>query len=185
MADEIVQKGAKVLSQKAIEVPKHLFGTKELKKMIARMSAVLRETEHGVALAANQIGLPYRVFVVRGFVMEGKERKDPSAEKIADIEFVNPKLTKLSRKKELIDEACLSVPGYHGNIKRSLRASVRAYDRKGKRFERGASGLLAQVFQHECDHLEGILYVDKAEKVFENEEETEVDKKETGKRSRT
>lgn len=161
--DPIVEKGHKALGQKAKEMPKDLFGTRELKDMIARMSASLRSTEHGVAIAANQIALPYRIFVVRGFVLEGKDRSDEDA----DRAFINPKIVKLSRKKELTDEACLSVPGMHGTIKRALQATVRAYDEEGIRFERGASGLLAQVFQHECDHLEGILYVEKAEEVME------------------
>ncbi len=173
--DEIVLKGAQVLAEKMKEVPKDLFGSKELEKMLARMKKALRATDNGVAIAANQIGLPYRIFVVRGFVMEGKSRTEGDA--VADVAFINPKLIKLSRKKELMDEACLSVPGYHGNIKRSLLATVLAYNEKGKKIERGASGLLAQIFQHECDHLEGILYVDKAEEVFESqEEETEEEK---------
>lgn len=171
MADALVEKGAKILSQKAKDVPKEMFGMKELQKTIARMSAALRATEHGVAIAANQIGLPWRIFVVRGFVMDGKERKDEGAEKMPDVPFINPKLSKLSKKKEIMDEACLSVPGFHGNIRRSLRASVKAQDGKGKKFERGASGLLAQIFQHETDHLEGILYVEKAEEVFETKDE--------------
>ncbi len=171
MPDEIVIRGAPALAHKAKDVPKDLFGTKELAKLLARMSASVRATEHGVAIAANQIGLPWRIFVVRGFVVAGKERNDDDP----DVEFINPKITKLSRKKELMEEACLSVPGYHGNIKRALRASVEARDKNGKKFERGASGLLAEIFQHETDHLEGILYVDKAEAVFENGSEEEND----------
>ena len=162
--DPIVEKGAAVLHKKTNEVPKDMFGTAKLKDMISRMSASLRETEHGVAIAANQIGLHYSIFVVRGFVLEGKDRSDEDA----DRAFINPKITKLARKKDLMEEACLSVPGYHGIIKRSLKATVRAYDEEGIRFERGASGLLAQVFQHEYDHLEGILYIDKAEEVRES-----------------
>jgi peptide deformylase len=161
--DPIVEKGDKVLGHKAKEVPKDLFGTAKLKDMVARMSATLRTTEHGVAIAANQIALPYRIFVVRGFVLEGKDRSDEDV----DRAFINPKIVKLSRKKELMDEACLSVPGFHGTIKRALQATVRAYDEEGIRYERGASGLLAQIFQHECDHLEGILYIEKAEEVAE------------------
>lgn len=162
-ADPIVEKGAAVLHKKTHEVPKDMFGSAKLKDLIKRMSASLRETEHGVAIAANQIGLYYSIFVVRGFVLEGKERSNDDQ----DRAFINPKITKLARKKELMEEACLSVPGYHGIIKRSLKATVRAYDEEGIRFERGASGLLAQIFQHECDHLEGILYIEKAEKVAE------------------
>ena len=161
--DPIVLKGEKILKKLCVEVPKKMFGTAELKDIIARMSASLRTTEHGMAIAANQIGLPYRIFLVRGFVLEGKERSDEDA----DRAFINPKIVKLSRKKELMDEACLSVPGYHGSIKRALQATVRAYDEEGIRFDRGASGLLAQIFQHECDHLEGILYIDKAVEVTE------------------
>lgn len=166
--DPIVVKGAPVLHKKTLEIPAELFGTAKLRDMISRMSASLRQTEHGVAIAANQIGLPYRIFVVRGFVMDGKDRSDEDA----DRAFINPTITKLARQKDLLEEACLSVPGYHGIIKRALKATVRAYDEEGIRFERGASGLLAQIFQHECDHLEGILYIDKAEKVTETPHET-------------
>lgn len=169
MVDPIVEKGAKILRQKLKEVPKELFGTTELKDMLKRMSASLRSTEFGVAIAANQIGLPYRIFVVRGFVLENKERTDEAGKENNDTDraFINPKIVKISRKKELLDEACLSVPGFHGTIKRGMQATVRAYDEEGIRFERGASGLLAQVFQHETDHLDGILYIDKAIDVVE------------------
>ncbi len=175
MIDPIVEKGAKVLGEHAHEVPKDFFGTKKLATLIARMSASLRTTEHGVAIAAPQIGLSYRIFVVRGCIMAGQEGL-PKAERddtIPDVVFINPKMAKISRKKELLEEACLSVPGYYGFIKRSVQATVRAYDKDGKRFERGGSGLLAQIFQHETDHLEGILYVDKAEEVHETKKEEE------------
>jgi len=173
MPDAIVTKGASVLHKKAKPVPDSLFGTAELKDMLQRMSLSLRETEHGVAIAAPQIDIPYRIFVVRGFVMEHNNREDKNADQEPDVAFINPKIIKRSRKKELADEACLSVPDYAGKIKRSLQAAVRACDSEGICFERGASGLLAQVFQHECDHLDGILYIDKAEEVFEVSKEKE------------
>lgn len=169
--DPIVTKEQAILHKPLMPVPKEMFGTKELLDMIKRMSASLRTTEHGVAIAANQIGLPYRIFVVRGFVLEDKERSDEDA----DRAFINPKITKLSRKKELMEEACLSVPGFHGSIKRANKATVKAYDEEGIGFERGASGLLAQIFQHEYDHLEGILYIDKAEHVEPTPKEEETD----------
>jgi len=180
MIDPIVIKGAKILKQKMKEVPKSLFGTAELRDILHRMSRSLRSTSHGVAIAANQIGIPYRIFVVRGFVLESKDRNDIALkpDDDADYAFINPKIVKISRKKELLDEACLSVPGFHGTIKRSLQATVRAYDIEGIRFERGGSGLLAQIFQHETDHLEGILYVDKAVEVLKAKEESELEKEE-------
>lgn len=165
MPDKIVTKGAKVLATPAKEVPKSMFGSKELASMIAHMSASLRTTEHGVAIAANQIGLPYRIFVVRGFVLADKERGDDDP----DVAFINPKIVRMSKKKQLLEEACLSVPQRHGKVLRSPKATVRAHDRDGKKIERGGSGLLAQIFQHECDHLDGILYVQKAEEMFIDE----------------
>lgn len=175
MTDEIVVRGASILAENMQEVPRDMFGTNELKTLIERMSASLRETPHGVAIAANQIAIPWRIFVVRGFVMEGKERADEGADAAPDVPFINPVVTKLSRKKVLLEEACLSVPGFHGTIKRAERATVKAQDLAGKKFERGASGLLAQIFQHETDHLDGTLYVDKAEEVYEDQPEPEHD----------
>ena len=175
MTDDIVIKGAKILKEKMKEVPKSLFGTDELTNIVERMSVSLRSTEHGVAIAANQIGIPYRIFVVRGFVLENKERRDENLKENndPDVAFINPKIVKISRKKEIIEEACLSVPGFHGTIKRATQATVCAYDLSGMRFERGGSGLLAQIFQHETDHLEGILYSDKAITLLEGEEKSD------------
>jgi peptide deformylase len=165
MADVIVTEGTPVLREKAKEVPKAMFGTHELNGIIARMSASLRTTHNGVAIAAPQIGIGYRVFVVAGFVIQGHPRnlEDP------DVAFINPKLVKKSRKKDRMEEGCLSVPGMYGMVVRSLKASIKAHDIEGKKFERGGTGLLAQIFQHECDHLEGILFVDSATDLHKEE----------------
>jgi peptide deformylase len=180
MTDPIVVTGAKILSEKMKEVPKSLFGKTELRKIVTRMSASLRSTKYGVAIAANQIGIPYRIFVVRGFVLENKERHDENLKENndPDIAFINPKIVKISRKKDVVDEACLSVPGFHGTIKRAVQATIRAYDLEGVRFERGGSGLLAQIFQHETDHLEGILYTEKAIEVIQGEEKPAIHEEE-------
>ena len=158
MADPIVTEGTPVLREKAKEVPKAMFGTKELNGIIARMSASMRTTHNGVAIAAPQIGVSYRIFLVAGFVIAGNKRnlEDP------DVAFINPKLIRKSRKKNVTEEGCLSVPGIYGMIVRSEKAAVKAKDPAGKKFERGGTGLLAQIFQHECDHLEGILFIDTA-----------------------
>lgn len=157
----IVVQGHPVLRQKAEPVPRELFNTEELKRIIAHLSAALRETENGVAIAAPQIGIPYRIFVVAGFVIAGNPRnlEDP------DIPFINPTLTRKSIRTAWIDEGCLSVPHCYGKAKRSLKASVSAYDIQGKKFERGGTNLLAQIFQHEIDHLNGILFIDHAREV--------------------
>ena len=76
-----------------------------------------------------------------------------------------PILIKLSKEKEVIEEGCLSVRDYYGKIKRATKATVRAYDENGNVFERGGGRLLAQIFQHEMDHLNGILFTDTAKDV--------------------
>ena len=165
MIDPIVTEGAPALRQKAKDVPKSQFSTAELADMIARMSASLRTTPNGVAIAASQIGISYRIFVVAGFVIAGHERnlEDP------DMPFINPKLVRHSRKKMPMEEGCLSVPKMYGMVERSLKAAVRAQDPAGKKFEYHGTDLLAQIFQHECDHLDGILFIDKATDLHKHE----------------
>ena len=120
----------------------------------------LDKEDDGVAIAAPQIGYSKRIFVISEKVF--KEEKG-SKEKI----YINPKIINLSREKESTNEGCLSVRWKYGEVQRSTKATVEAYNEKGKKFQRGASGLLAQIFQHEVDHLEGILFVDKAKNVKE------------------
>ncbi len=155
----IVVNGAPVLRAIAREVPKSMFKSPELKALLARMSDELRNTELGVAIAAPQIDESWRIFVVRGFVMRDKQRS-PEDE---DVAFINPILLRASKKKVAFDgEGCLSVPDVWGTTQRSTKAVVRAHDMTGKKFERGGTGLMAQIFQHEIDHLNGILFIDHA-----------------------
>jgi peptide deformylase len=157
----IRQKGDPVLAARAAEVPATQFGTGELRQMIADMSAAVDAEVDGVAIAAPQIGLPWRIFLVRYDRMTPLNEGEPT--RPADIGvFINPEITKRSRKKEEMEEGCLSVRGIYGTTLRADRATVRAYDAEGKKFERGGGGLLAQAFQHEIDHLDGILFVDHA-----------------------
>ena len=87
--------------------------------------------------------------------------------KCPDQVFINPKITKLSREKKWLPEGCLSVRPLFGKTFRSTKATAIAYDENGKKFTRGASGLLAQIFQHETDHLNGILFLDHAKDIKE------------------
>lgn len=170
MSDPIVLEGNPVLRQKAAEVSREMFGTKELTGIVYRMAKALRGASNGVAIAAPQIGNAYRIFVVRGFVMQGRERNDIDI----DVAFINPVITKHSRKKVPLDgEGCLSVPDVYGTVERYDKATVRAYDVHGKMFERGGAGLLAEIFQHEVDHLNGTLFIDKASNLKKAESETE------------
>lgn len=157
----IVQNGDPVLRELAQTVPVAEITSPRIQKIISDMKTALATQDDGVAIAAPQIGQPLRIFVASGTVLA---QADPKY-KGGDIVFINPEITKLSREKHDVEEGCLSVRWLYGKVKRSQKATIRGYDETGKRVLRGASGLLAQVFQHETDHLDGILFIDKAHDV--------------------
>ncbi|MFA5737111.1 MAG: peptide deformylase [Candidatus Paceibacterota bacterium] len=158
---EIVQKDNPVLRQQAQEVPLEKINSPEIKKIIKQMSEVLVKEDDGVALAAPQIGKSLRIFVISGKLFQEEGVK----ERPADLVFINPQITKLSQKKQKLEEGCLSVRWLYGLVSRANKATVEAYDETGKKFTRSGSGLMAQIFQHEIDHLNGVLFIDKAKKV--------------------
>jgi peptide deformylase len=155
----ILQEGEPVLREKAQVVPPSFFGTPELTKMLADMAATLDAEKDGVALAAPQVGIPYRIFIVRYDRMQDG-REEPQAPEVGV--FINPRFLKTSRKKEEMQEGCLSVRGIYGTTVRHAQATVEALDEKGVPFSRGGGGILAQAFQHETDHLDGMLFIDHA-----------------------
>ena len=149
--------------------------------------SLLSKEEYGVALAAPQVGEGVKLFIVSGKALARGSRnaKDEEASKkkksepaLPDQVYINPKMTKLSRDKSLKHEGCLSIRGKWGEVKRSEKATVTAYDENGTRFTRGASGFLAHIFQHEMDHLHGVLYVDKAAHVYDDKPDDQDDDEE-------
>lgn len=167
MAKEIVQDGTPVLREVAQEVPADFFGTEKLQNMIAEMEQSLHPEIDGVALAAPQIGIPYRIFIIRFDRMRPQTEEERAGNETPEIGvFINPVITKTSRKKMHVEEACLSARGLFGITERFEQVTVRAQDVDGNSFTRGAGGLLAQAFQHEIDHLNGILFVDHADDIM-------------------
>lgn len=178
---KILQKEEKVLKKIAKEVRINDIKSIKTKRVLKEMSEALKSQGDGVAIAAPQIGYSMRIFLVSGKIFAknfAKNREDGllnqdnvvekvAEEKIKDLVFINPKISKLSREKEWMPEGCLSVRPLYGKTFRSKKATVTAYDKDGKKFTRGASGLLAQIFQHETDHLNGILFIDHAKDVKE------------------
>lgn len=158
----IVQKDNPVLREIAKPVDPNFIGTSEFKKIIRDMKSALRGQEDGVAIAAPQIGVSLRIFVVSGKVLEMLYPDKTEKKKYPDSVFVNPEIVKLSKERDVMEEGCLSVRYLYGKIERAKKARVKALDEKGKEFEIGASGLLAQIFQHETDHLDGRLFIDSA-----------------------
>jgi len=165
---EIVQIGDEVLREVAAEVPVEEIPGKKIQNIVQEMVEALEAEPDGAALAAPQIGVSLRIFVLARRVFGAQSGRE-EASKDTHLVFINPTIIKRSRRKEYMDEGCLSVRGHYGTKKRHTNVTITAYDEHGHKFTRGAGGLLAQAFQHECDHLDGILFVDGAEKVWDVE----------------
>ncbi|MBI2120037.1 MAG: peptide deformylase [Parcubacteria group bacterium] len=172
---DIVQKEDPVLRKIAEEVPILEITSPKIRNILRGMKEALHSQDDGVAIAAPQIGAALRIFVVSGkaFLYDKENQKeDGYGEKQKgkippDMIFINPEILKLSRKKYVVPEGCLSVRWLYGKTVRSDKAKITAYDESGKQFTYGGSGLIAQIFQHETDHLNGILFIDHATDVQE------------------
>ena len=149
----IVQTPHDVLRATAEPVAATLFGTKKLAAIIDNMKHALAQESDGVAIAAPQIGVSLRIFVVA-------QRASKSF--TDDMVFINPTFVRIGKQKEFLSEGCLSVRWKYGKVRRATTATVRAYNEQGHEFVMNGRGLLAQIFQHEIDHLNGILFIDKA-----------------------
>ncbi len=177
MSKKIVQNGEPVLRALAKEVPTAEIDSKKIKKVISDMKIALSKEPDGVAIAAPQIGESLRIFVVAGRVYALKKEED--VEKIMDQRlypdktYINPQIIKRSKKEKELLEGCLSVRHIYGKIKRSEKITVKAQDETGKIFTQIGSGLLAEIFQHETDHLDGILFIDNARDLKELHREDE------------
>jgi len=125
----------------------------ELQSFILDMKMTLDSTSNGVGLAAPQAGKNIRMFIASDKL------------KLAQTVFINPEITKMSEKKELLDEGCLSLPELYGKVWRAEWVKVEATNENGRKFKMKATGLAAQLMQHELDHLNGILFADKAEEL--------------------
>jgi peptide deformylase len=124
---------------------------RSIKKLISDMIETLHAEPGRAGLAAPQIGVPLRVIVI------GLPENE-------DIVLINPQIAR-RRGERMIDEGCLSVPGYIGQIKRAESVTVKGRDQNGKETRIKAEGLLAQALEHEIDHLNGVLYLDHLESV--------------------
>ena len=167
MTDPIVQIGSPVLRQTAKPLPTKDFNSRALLALIAKMKKLLEKEKFGVAIAAPQVGSSLRLFVVAGRAFD-EETKDTDAPRTPDKAFINPELVRVSRKKKELSEGCLSVRGKYGAVIRHEKATIKAFDESGKQFIYHASGLIAHIFQHEIDHLDGILYIDKATRLTDD-----------------
>ncbi len=150
----------------AEEITAEDFSSGLVAKLVKDMKSALKTYSVdgfvAVAIAAPQIGVSKRLFLVED------QSKDRDA--LPCLVAINPKIVKVSKKTSIVGEGCLSVPDAYGEVRRHQNVTMRALDEHGKPYERGAGGLLAQIFQHEVDHLDGILFIDRAERVYTKEE---------------
>ena len=148
---EVLRMGHPVLRERAKPVEK--LATPELRELIQDMKDTMASL-NGAGLAAPQIGVSQRVVI---FGVEQNPRY-PDAEEVPFTVLVNPKITLLTREVEEGWEGCLSVPGMRGVVPRYTKLRYSGFDEHGTPVEREAEGFHARVVQHECDHLDGILY---------------------------
>jgi peptide deformylase len=162
---EIITLPNKALRSKARKVTSF---DKELQTLIDDMIETMRAAP-GVGLAAPQVDVPIRVIVVE-FREEQEEEDDETPPKLYTL--VNPEIVRAAAEEELGTEGCLSIPGIVGDVERPISVTVKGSNRRGQPVKIKASGWLARIFQHEVDHLNGILFVDRAERVWQIEGET-------------
>ena len=156
---EVVAIGDPVLRERARELDPDEIASPEIQTLINDLIETKRAT-NGAGIAANQVGEPLRVAVVE--VEEGNPRYPYKPPEPLTV-MINPVLEPLGEETIEINEGCLSVPDLRGNLPRHLEVRVRFLDREGTEHEEVKRGLTAGTFQHEVDHLDGTLFVDRAD----------------------
>jgi peptide deformylase len=147
----IVTEPAPILRQKARPLAAQEMGTPRLLKLAKDMIHTMYEAK-GVGLAAPQVGISERVIVVAA----------PNEEPVV---VINPEIIKRSISAGPSEEGCLSVPGTWGTVRRANSVTVKGFTPEGKPFRKSAKGFEATIFQHEIDHVNGILFIDKAKDI--------------------
>lgn len=146
---KILHLGDSTLRQKALPIEKI---TEETEELIEKMFSAM-EQKKGVGLAAPQVGVLIRLFIIAA---------DDGIKRV----FINPQIIGTSQETALYEEGCLSLPKVWQKIRRPTRVTVQARNQSGKLFTLEADGLLARAIQHEFDHLEGILFIDRCDPVI-------------------
>ncbi len=137
----------KFLRRKAVDFDFNEHTKKEIREIIKNMRVEMAKAI-GIGLSANQLGMNMRLFIAKA---DGKQ-----------YSVFNPIITKFSEETIIMEEGCLSVPETYGEVERPEKITIEGFDANGKKIKIKAWGLLARIFQHETDHLNGILFIDKA-----------------------
>jgi peptide deformylase len=158
-----------VLKRKAHTVTKF---DKDLKTLLDDMVETMREAP-GVGLAAPQIGLSERIIVVEYYEREEDEEIEDAPKKVWAV--INPEIVQASEEMLMGAEGCLSIPGLVGEVERHAEVQVKGLNRHGKPIKIKAKGWLARIFQHEIDHLNGVLFTELATRVWRPSQDVEQD----------
>jgi len=158
-----------VLKRKAHPVTKF---DKDLKTLLEDMVETMRQAP-GVGLAAPQIGLSERIIVIEYYEHVEDEEIEDAPKKVWAM--INPEIVKTSEETSLGVEGCLSIPGLVGEVERFAEVQVKGLNRHGKPMKVKASGWLSRIFQHEIDHLDGVLFTERATRVWRPSQEVEQD----------
>lgn len=156
---EIVQQENTILRKTAEPVDVSSITQKEIQTILKQMFESLATQEDGIALAAPQIACSKRIFIISPQI-NSKGTDTP-------LIYINPEIISISKDKKAMEEGCLSCRWWYGKTKRASRVHIKAYDKDGKEFEHKGTGLVAQIYQHEIDHLNGILFIDHAKDLRE------------------
>lgn len=162
---DIVKAGDPVLNEPASEVPVEEIGSERIQKIIDDMIGVMRKFP-GIGLAAPQIGIPLKIIVLedtKDYISYAPKNEIEAQDRrpFDLLVILNPKMKKKSNKTALFFEGCLSVDGFRAVVERYLEVEVSGLSRDGHPIRIDATGWQARILQHECDHLDGTLYVDK------------------------
>jgi len=155
------KKEEKILRRKTPDFDFSRFKNSEIQETIKKMRIAIKK-EHGVGLSANQIGLDWRLFIAEIHDNKGKPKF---------YAIFNPGIIKISKERIVLEEGCLSVPGIWGLVERPEQIVLIGFDKNGKKIKIKAWGLPARVFQHEIDHLNGVLFIDRTKKLFKEASE--------------
>lgn len=163
------KKEEKFLRNKAADFDFNKFGKKEISELLKAMREIMTEAQ-GIGLSANQLGLNLKFFVAQ--ISDKPLKRDENnkvimthPESMKFYAIFNPEIIKFSEEKIVMEEGCLSVPGVYGLVERPAGITLVGQDENNKKIKIKASGILARVFQHEFDHLNGILFIDRAKDI--------------------
>ncbi|MEK7634550.1 MAG: peptide deformylase [Patescibacteria group bacterium] len=143
---------------------------KDINELIKKMKETMFEA-NGIGLSANQVGLNMKMFIalIPEKPLKRNEKNKiimPSPDEAKFYAIFNPEIIKSSKKESEIEEGCLSVPGIYGEVKRPEKISISGFDKNGRKIKIKTEKLGARVFQHEIDHLNGILFIDRAKTIY-------------------